>query len=418
MRSQGFWVTFLLALTVLVGFLFWPFEIKSALPTVLYKNMPYVMSAIYGLSLFVTWLYRKPMFFFLLVYFSPIMLGLLDSLSPFTPGYLHNHQDIRFLCLFFLAVNAISFSLIINNSVINRAAMKWWLVIVLQWFALYIVSLSNLTVPDFLSTAGVFQGWREGLRHSVHLDMLTIEVGVTMILLLYLIIYLFVRRLALDVSMALLVLLMVIALTGDDSVNFVATIITVGLLFFLCNMVFESYRLAYFDELTRLPSRRALQEAVKSLGSRYVIAMLDIDHFKRINDRHGHDVGDQVLRFTASRIIQNIRGGRAFRYGGEEFMLVYPGKELDQIKHQLEAIRESIEHSSFNLRGKSFRFFKNAASRHQDASRSRKQHIQLTVSIGAAERNGEDLPAEVMKRADDGVYKAKNRGRNRVVISG
>lgn len=83
----------------------------------------------------------------------------------------------------------------------------------------------------------------------------------------------------------------------------------------------EAYQMAFRDELTGLPGRRALNERMQRLGRNYVIAMTDVDHFKKFNDTHGHDVGDQVLRLVASRLSKVTGGGRAHRYGGEEFAL-------------------------------------------------------------------------------------------------
>ncbi|MGH7255958.1 MAG: diguanylate cyclase, partial [Nitrospirales bacterium] len=90
------------------------------------------------------------------------------------------------------------------------------------------------------------------------------------------------------------------------------------------------YRMAYHDDLTGLPGRRALNEDVLKLGNRYAVAMVDIDHFKRVNDQYGHDVGDQVLRMVASRFA-SVRGvAKAYRWGGEEFALVFPGKTEEE----------------------------------------------------------------------------------------
>src|SRR2546425_6328967 len=75
--------------------------------------------------------------------------------------------------------------------------------------------------------------------------------------------------------------------------------------------------MAYQDSLTGLPARRALNEALLRLGGHYTVAMLDVDHFKRINDHHGHDVGDQVLKMIAAKLAQVTGGGKAYRYGGE-----------------------------------------------------------------------------------------------------
>jgi len=92
----------------------------------------------------------------------------------------------------------------------------------------------------------------------------------------------------------------------------------------------ESYRLAFIDELTGLPGRRALMHDLTALRGVYTVAMLDVDHFKKFNDTYGHDVGDQVLKMVAAQMMRVTGGGRAFRYGGEEFTVLFPRKGAEE----------------------------------------------------------------------------------------
>src|SRR3989441_12352087 len=80
--------------------------------------------------------------------------------------------------------------------------------------------------------------------------------------------------------------------------------------------------------------------------------MVDVDHFKQLNDRHGHDVGDQVLKMIASRLAGVSGGGQAFRYGGEEFAVLFPGKTAEECVSDLEALRQTVEEAHFILRSK------------------------------------------------------------------
>ncbi|MEQ1883181.1 MAG: GGDEF domain-containing protein, partial [Burkholderiales bacterium] len=105
----------------------------------------------------------------------------------------------------------------------------------------------------------------------------------------------------------------------------------------------ESHRMAFQDELTGLPGRRALEERLAALGPVYAMGMVDVDNFKKFNDTHGHDVGDQVLRMVGARLSEVGGGGRAFRYGGEEFCVLFDGQSLDEALPHLEAIRQNIE---------------------------------------------------------------------------
>ncbi len=104
-------------------------------------------------------------------------------------------------------------------------------------------------------------------------------------------------------------------------------------------IVHDTYRMAFRDELTGLPSRRAFNERLLALGHRYSIAVVDVDHFKRVNDTYGHEFGDQVLKLVATMLERVTGGGRAYRYGGEEFAVVFPGKSLGEAVPHLEALR-------------------------------------------------------------------------------
>jgi diguanylate cyclase (GGDEF)-like protein len=178
----------------------------------------------------------------------------------------------------------------------------------------------------------------------------------------------------------------------------------------------SSHAMAYRDDLTGLLGRRALTERLSSLGRRYSIAMVDVDHFKKFNDKHGHAVGDQVLRLVASRIKQ-VGGGTAYRYGGEEFCIVYSRKPAEECAVQLDELRKSIAEYQMSLRDSNLRPQKTQqGSRKRGASRVKSGHVSVTVSIGVAERSEELVePAAVIKAADNNLYRAKRAGRNRVI---
>lgn len=192
-------------------------------------------------------------------------------------------------------------------------------------------------------------------------------------------------------------------------------IIAIGLAI-IVEVLSNSYDMAYRDELTGLPSRRALNQLLLSLGRRYTIAMMDIDHFKKFNDTHGHDVGDEVLRMVATRIAKVGGGGRPFRYGGEEFTVVFPGKSPDQAEPHLEVLRLSIENYEMVVRNKT-RPKDGKASAEEVAQRgqdhSRHKTLSVTISIGLAERSTDcKTPEQVIKAADEALYRAKKAGRN------
>ena len=178
----------------------------------------------------------------------------------------------------------------------------------------------------------------------------------------------------------------------------------------------ESHRMAFRDELTGLPSRRALEERLRTLGSVYAVAMVDVDHFKRFNDTHGHDVGDQVLRLVAARLMEVGGGGKAYRYGGEEFAVVFPDRALKQVLPELDALRAGIESYRLALRGKNRPKDAETGRGRRGSSASSANEVSVTVSIGAAERGKWfPTPEDVILGADEALYRAKKRGRNRVV---
>jgi two-component system cell cycle response regulator len=165
-----------------------------------------------------------------------------------------------------------------------------------------------------------------------------------------------------------------------------------------------SIEMAITDALTGLYNRRymethvgSLVEQARSRGKPLTVLVLDIDYFKSINDTHGHDAGDDVLREFALRIRKSIRGiDLACRYGGEEFVVVMPETDLAVATMVAERLRRRIASEPFPI---------------QQGARS----IEVTISIGIAGLGGADNAASVLKRADQALYRAKRDGRNRVV---
>lgn len=178
----------------------------------------------------------------------------------------------------------------------------------------------------------------------------------------------------------------------------------------------SSYRLAYHDELTGLPGRRACNEKLQELSGRYVIAMVDIDHFKDFNDRYGHEIGDQVLRMVAAKLSAGQKGGKTFRYGGEEFVVIFTNRTLAEVKNVLEKIRVSIAESGFVIRGRHRPKDKPDTTEELEDARLRNHDsikVAITISIGLAERNDQNLfPEDVLAASDTAMYEAKQLGRN------
>lgn len=214
------------------------------------------------------------------------------------------------------------------------------------------------------------------------------------------------RRSGLDVAFvpAVAALAAMFALAGDAAaVALVAC--GAGALMLLATLE-ASFDLAFRDRLTGLPGRRALEELLEQQGHRYAVAMVDVDHFKKFNDRYGHDAGDRVLQAVARRLAAVRGGGRAFRYGGEEFTIVFPRRDVEHAGQHLEDVRKAIKDTRVPLPRKA-------------GKATKERRVSVTVSIGVAQRS-DALPAPdaVVKEADRALYRAKKAGRNRVELAG
>ncbi|REG87018.1 GGDEF domain-containing protein [Marinomonas pollencensis] len=164
-------------------------------------------------------------------------------------------------------------------------------------------------------------------------------------------------------------------------------------------LLMESHRMAYLDELTRLPGRRALNEKLVGLPKKYALAMVDVDHFKKFNDTYGHDMGDIVLKNVASQLKCYAHPGRAYRYGGEEFAVVFRHNGLAGVVDALEEIRAQVELAEVLV---------------FDPKKKKEVMVNVTVSVGVAFASQGEFPDDVLKRADEALYQAKRKGRNQV----
>ncbi|MGE8601931.1 biofilm regulation diguanylate cyclase SiaD [Bordetella trematum] len=158
------------------------------------------------------------------------------------------------------------------------------------------------------------------------------------------------------------------------------------------------------DPLTGLFNRRALMEMIRRqvqrsarTGQGFVVAMLDVDHFKSVNDRYGHDTGDRVLVELANVLLQSIRAtDQCGRWGGEEFLLLLPDTSLTAAQPALDRVVEGVRALSVGVGDETLR---------------------LTVSVGMADHRLGETFSETLSRADQALYLAKHDGRDRVALS-
>jgi diguanylate cyclase (GGDEF)-like protein len=208
-----------------------------------------------------------------------------------------------------------------------------------------------------------------------------------------------------------------IALCVARSPELTSTAFAAGAMVLVIALLEVFYAMAYVDELTDLPSRRSFNDAKLRLGNTYTVAMVDVDHFKNFNDTFGHAAGDQVLRMVALKLASVSGGGNVYRYGGEEFAVLFPGKQVDESFPHLERLRKSIEASPFKLRAKERRRMKSRRPRNGQKKVSAKETI-VTVSIGVAGSTGErKSPDQMVLAADRALYRAKSCGRNCTIVS-
>jgi len=198
----------------------------------------------------------------------------------------------------------------------------------------------------------------------------------------------------------------------------------------VASIIETSYAMAYHDELTGLPSRRAFNDATLLLEAPYTVAAVDIDHFKSVNDTYGHETGDEVLCMVAANLARVTGGGQAFRVGGEEFTILFPEKSAREVIGHLESLRKVIEENPLRLRGHADRRSaprgsdRRTSGVHKKASRRKTKvplssgDLQVTVSIGIAEPSRTHTDVEdVLSLADQALYTAKRGGRNRVELA-
>ena len=215
---------------------------------------------------------------------------------------------------------------------------------------------------------------------------------------------------------ALHIAFLIVSLAALSLLQLTNTLLTVAcslLLILILHTASQVYGMAFIDELTELPSRKALNDRLRTLGRRYAICMLDVDHFSQVNNKHGHDTGDDVLKTIAKHISAVTEGGKAYRYGGEEFAIVFPNREADVAANAIDEIRKAVAKYRFTLRKGSRK--KSDTSGIQDRGKAAKRKaLKVTFSAGVAVRASGEKPEEVMKRADQLLYQAKEDGRNRV----
>ncbi len=186
---------------------------------------------------------------------------------------------------------------------------------------------------------------------------------------------------------------------------------TAGLVLVI-SVIETSFNLSFYDDLTGLPARRAFNETISKIGRHFTVAMIEVDSFKKINDRYGLLVGDQVLRMVATKLGKVTGGGLSYRYSGQRFTVVFPVKFVDETIPHLESLRKGVEIYSFILRGPKRPREKPA---NLEKYRGAQKRISITIAIGVVERiESKVKPKYVIKGADQALLNAQSKGGNQI----
>ena len=404
-----------LIITILVSFIT---EITHFTQPIFFA-LPFLPYVIFAVALVLAYIFNNNREF-LLVILITITYWVVNYLIFKTDSTLEitQREHLSHYVTFLLPLNFIIFSFIQERGILSQFGLKQFAIIAIQISVIVIIIEYPISALTEIFNSHYF---KQLTHNAVYLSQLSIiSFEFSLLVLASLIIHQ--PSIRQGGIFGCLIFIFISFLNIDNPDAFTLFYAAAGL-FLISSIILNSYTLAYHDELTGLSSRRALKQYLMSLGSNYSLAMVDVDHFKSVNDIHGHDVGDQVLR-QLSNYLKNAPGGaKAYRYGGEEFTLVYNNKSAADAADHANNLRKQIEKDSFKVRNKLERptrhkTDKNRNTKNKKEKSSKKKNFKYTVSIGVAEyREQHKTPFDTLKSADKALYVAKKKGRNRVVIA-
>lgn len=358
---------------------------EAKIPKIIFSLVPYIFYAISILILWVSWHFNRNKFIFIITPLILVSLGF-EYFSA-------KHASSLFLYISIIYPIHLLIFLLLKE----RGLFSIWGILKVLFFAfevalvLYFIYNPNEVLKSFIDI-NIFA------ISTYPLKDISVVIGILLVFILTALV-MFNRYLIYNTSF------LIITISFYGGFYFLKTphaneisLLAISVIIFVL-LIRESYRLAFYDELTELPGRRALVEDMAKLGMKYTLAMIDIDHFKKFNDTYGHDTGDDVLKMVAIKLAAVSGGGKAYRYGGEEFVVLFPSVEVDQAFIHTDLLRDIIAKSAFSVRNK----------------KSQKK-IYINISAGIVQNSTKDKdPFATMKRADNALYKAKKAGRNQVV---
>ena len=358
---------------------------QTQIPTILFTLIPYIFYALSVLIIWVSWRFNRNRFIFIMIPLLLISLGF-KQMSATHASELFLYASLLFPLHLLIFISLRERGLFSIWGILKIVLMALEIVVVL-----YFIYYPQTYMKDLVDIKLFAKSFYPLKDIAVGVGIFSTFVLSAMII--------FNRYLIYNTSFLVILLsfyagLFFIKMANAMDISLLAISIIVFVL-----LIRESYRLAFYDELTELPGRRALVEDMAKLGMKYSLAMVDIDFFKKFNDTYGHDTGDEVLKMVASKLEAVSGGGRAYRYGGEEFVLLFPSVDSAVAFGHTDLLRNIISKSGFVVRNK-----------------KKTKKIFVNISAGVVQNSSEDKnPFAVMKRADNALYKAKKSGRNRVI---
>ncbi len=298
-----------------------------------------------------------------------------------------------------------------DNGVNSKSMLLYAIVLVL--FMVW----AQLIVSHF--HAGGFESWSEGLLFVVRdfskLPLVLVLYSLCLLGLTAILVLAYNR--SIDVVVYSAILLSSCTFIFFDVQYISSTMFSLSGTLIIVYVMSASHDMAFNDQLTNIPGRHALEVDMKHLGRKYSMAMVDIDHFKKFNDTYGHDIGDDVLKLVARILRETTGGAKAYRYGGEEFTIIFKGKYSEQVKEHLQTLISEIQNYDMTIRNSHERPDDHEVGMKKRGKNGKSSEVvNVTVSIGLSDSTTTKHPEEVLKLADKALYKAKETGRNKLCV--
>jgi diguanylate cyclase (GGDEF)-like protein len=384
----------LLPVFILLALSFYGYQNYSQLPPLVINVIVFLPIMLFMLVIILTMHFNRSSVFFYaaLVIIANIVLG-----------YELAKTDLSYALLSgFLPIMLLLLTVLPDRGIISLRATPAYAILALTIvFSIIMTIMPPEWITHILLTDWLPARYFDWTQQSQTVLFISVTVFISMLILNFVL-----PSLHMSAGLGVLILLVAQLHSGDtdSSINMFSS---AALLICLYAVLQESWRMAYLDELTELPARRALREKFQKMGGSYTVAMLDIDHFKNFNDTYGHDTGDAVLCMIATKLRKVTGGGTCYRYGGEEFSVIFTGKNSEAAEPHLETLRETIANTPFII---------NRASRRKsdnEVKHDENEPVTVTVSIGVADSKSKvSSPWDVLELSDKALYRAKANGRN------